>query len=162
MRKRRLTPREMRKMDLVSGALDDTGFAKVEVAIEAVVENLEVKQAVLAEWRRPCRARRLRVQHLDAPHHRDRARRAEPERVVGMHFFNPVHRMPLVEVIRGERTSAEAVATVHALATSSGKMPVVVRDAPGFLVNRILGALPQRGAAPARRRAAASRTSTRP
>jgi 3-hydroxyacyl-CoA dehydrogenase/enoyl-CoA hydratase/3-hydroxybutyryl-CoA epimerase len=55
-----------------------------------------------------------------------------------MHFFNPVHRMPLVEVIRGERTSDEAVATVYGLATRLGKTPVVVRDRPGFLVNRLL------------------------
>ncbi|HYX21194.1 MAG TPA: 3-hydroxyacyl-CoA dehydrogenase family protein, partial [Thermoanaerobaculia bacterium] len=63
---------------------------------------------------------------------------SEPGRVVGMHFFNPVHRMPLVEVIRAERTSDETVATVFALAKTLGKTPVVVRDAPGFLVNRIL------------------------
>ncbi len=62
----------------------------------------------------------------------------EPGRVVGMHFFNPVHRMPLVEVIRGERTSDETVATIFALAKTLGKTPVVVRDSPGFLVNRIL------------------------
>ena len=62
----------------------------------------------------------------------------EPGRVVGMHFFNPVHRMPLVEVIRGARTSDETVATVFALAKTLGKTPVVVQDAPGFLVNRIL------------------------
>jgi 3-hydroxyacyl-CoA dehydrogenase len=61
-----------------------------------------------------------------------------PGRVVGMHFFNPVHRMPLVEVIRGERTSDETVATIFALAKALGKTPVVVKDAPGFLVNRIL------------------------
>src|SRR5262249_54593279 len=57
---------------------------------------------------------------------------------IGMHFFNPVHRMPLVEVIRGRETSDEAVATVFAFARTLGKTPVVVRDAPGFLVNRIL------------------------
>jgi 3-hydroxyacyl-CoA dehydrogenase/enoyl-CoA hydratase/3-hydroxybutyryl-CoA epimerase len=55
-----------------------------------------------------------------------------------MHFFNPVHRMPLVEVIAGQRSSPEAVATVHAFAIELGKTPVLVRDAPGFLVNRIL------------------------
>jgi 3-hydroxyacyl-CoA dehydrogenase/enoyl-CoA hydratase/3-hydroxybutyryl-CoA epimerase len=61
-----------------------------------------------------------------------------PERVVGLHFFNPVHRMPLVEVIAGSRTSPETVATAHALAIELGKTPVVVRDSPGFLVNRVL------------------------
>jgi 3-hydroxyacyl-CoA dehydrogenase / enoyl-CoA hydratase / 3-hydroxybutyryl-CoA epimerase len=66
------------------------------------------------------------------------ARAVRPERVVGMHFFNPVHRMPLVEVIAGQSSSPEAVSTVHAFALELGKVPVVVRDAPGFLVNRIL------------------------
>jgi 3-hydroxyacyl-CoA dehydrogenase/enoyl-CoA hydratase/3-hydroxybutyryl-CoA epimerase len=56
-----------------------------------------------------------------------------------MHFFNPVHRMPLVEVIRGKETSPETLATVHALAVRLGKVPVVCGDGPGFLVNRILG-----------------------
>src|SRR5262249_28284743 len=66
------------------------------------------------------------------------AEAAEPSRVVGMHFFNPVHRMPLVEVIRGSRTSEQTMATVFALAKTLGKTPVVVADSPGFLVNRIL------------------------
>jgi 3-hydroxyacyl-CoA dehydrogenase len=61
-----------------------------------------------------------------------------PADFAGMHFFNPVHRMPLVEVIRGEQTSDEAVATVLALARRLDKTPVIVRDGPGFLVNRIL------------------------
>jgi 3-hydroxyacyl-CoA dehydrogenase/enoyl-CoA hydratase/3-hydroxybutyryl-CoA epimerase len=62
-----------------------------------------------------------------------------PERVVGMHFFNPVHKMPLVEVIAGPRTSAEAVATVLAFTQRLGKVPVEVKEGPGFLVNRLLG-----------------------
>jgi hypothetical protein len=62
-----------------------------------------------------------------------------PERFCGMHFFNPVHRMPLVEVVRGPRSSDEAVATVHRLALDLGKVPVVVGDGAGFVVNRILG-----------------------
>jgi GNAT superfamily N-acetyltransferase len=62
-----------------------------------------------------------------------------PERFCGMHFFNPVHRMPLVEVIRGSATDAVSIATVYAFALKLGKIPVVVGDGPGFLVNRILG-----------------------
>ena len=64
---------------------------------------------------------------------------ARPEDFVGMHFFNPVHRMPLVEVVRGARSSDHAVATTYALALTLGKVPVVTNDGPGFLVNRILG-----------------------
>ena len=63
---------------------------------------------------------------------------ARPENFAGMHFFNPVNRMPLVEVIRGEQSSDEAVATVFAVARKLGKTPIIVRDGPGFLVNRIL------------------------
>ncbi|MDP0918895.1 3-hydroxyacyl-CoA dehydrogenase NAD-binding domain-containing protein, partial [Klebsiella pneumoniae] len=63
---------------------------------------------------------------------------ASPERVVGMHFFNPVHMMPLVEVIRGEKSSEQAVATTVAYAKKMGKNPIVVNDCPGFLVNRVL------------------------
>jgi 3-hydroxyacyl-CoA dehydrogenase / enoyl-CoA hydratase / 3-hydroxybutyryl-CoA epimerase len=63
---------------------------------------------------------------------------SRPENFCGMHFFNPVHRMPLVEVVRGERSSDSAVATVSALAVKLGKVPVVVKDGPGFLVNRVL------------------------
>ena len=62
-----------------------------------------------------------------------------PERVVGLHFFNPVHKMPLVEVIRGEQTSDTALATAFQFALRLGKTPVVVADRPGFLVNRLLG-----------------------
>src|SRR3546814_12438259 len=61
-----------------------------------------------------------------------------PENFLGMHFFNPVHRMPLVEVIYGEKTSKEAIATVAAYAAAIGKTPIVVKNCPGFLVNRIL------------------------
>jgi 3-hydroxyacyl-CoA dehydrogenase/enoyl-CoA hydratase/3-hydroxybutyryl-CoA epimerase len=62
----------------------------------------------------------------------------QPENFVGMHFFNPVHKMPLVEIIRGEKSSDVAVATVFELAKKMGKLPVVVKDGPGFLVNRLL------------------------
>lgn len=61
-----------------------------------------------------------------------------PENFCGMHFFNPVHRMPLVEVIRGEKTSDETIAKVVAWASKMGKTPIVVNDCPGFFVNRVL------------------------
>ncbi len=63
---------------------------------------------------------------------------ADPQRFVGMHFFNPVEKMPLVEIIRGEKTSDETIARVAALSTAMGKFPIVVQDVPGFLINRIL------------------------
>ncbi|HBN98349.1 MAG TPA: fatty acid oxidation complex subunit alpha FadB, partial [Alteromonas macleodii] len=62
----------------------------------------------------------------------------KPERFCGMHFFNPVHRMPLVEIIRGEKTSEETINAVVAATLKMGKTPIVVNDCPGFLVNRVL------------------------
>ena len=140
LKKRRLTEREMGlKMDLLSGTLDYTGFSRCEVTIEAVVEKLTVKRAVLQEWEAAVPATAIFASNTSTlPITEIAAGALEPGRVVGMHFFNPVHRMPLVEVIRGERTSDETVATIFALAKTLGKTPVVVKDAPGFLVNRIL------------------------
>jgi len=140
VRKRRLTPREMgRKMDLLSGTFDYSGFPRCDVTIEAVVEKLAVKRAVLKEWEASVPRTAIFASNTSTlPITEIAVGAIEPGRVVGMHFFNPVHRMPLVEVIRGERTSDETVATVFALAKTLGKTPVVVRDAPGFLVNRVL------------------------
>ena len=140
LRKRRLTPREMaRRMDRLSGTLDYSGFARCDVTIEAVVEKLAVKRAVLKEWEGNVPREAIFASNTSTlPIGEIAVGAAEPGRVVGMHFFNPVHRMPLVEVIRGDRTSDETVATIFALAKTLGKTPVVVKDAPGFLVNRIL------------------------
>lgn len=140
VKKRRLTPRQMsRKMDLLSGTLDYTGFAACEVTIEAVVEKLAIKRGVLKDWEAQVPRGAIFASNTSTlPITEIAVGALEPGRVVGMHFFNPVHRMPLVEVIRGERTSDATVATVFALAKTLGKTPVVVRDAPGFLVNRIL------------------------
>ncbi len=140
LKKRRLQPREMaRKMDRLSGTLDYSGFGRCEVTIEAVVEKLAVKRAVLQDWEAAVPDTAIFASNTSTLPITEIAVGANHAgRVVGMHFFNPVHRMPLVEVIRGERTSDETVATIFALAKTLGKTPVVVKDAPGFLVNRIL------------------------
>ncbi|HEY6066635.1 MAG TPA: 3-hydroxyacyl-CoA dehydrogenase NAD-binding domain-containing protein, partial [Thermoanaerobaculia bacterium] len=138
--RRRLTPREMTlRMARLSGTLDYSGFSQCEVTIEAVVEKVEVKRAVLAEWERVVPESAIFASNTSTiPIREIAAGAARPERIAGMHFFNPVHRLPLVEVIRGEKSSDETVATIFALARKLGKSPVVVRDMPGFLVNRIL------------------------
>ncbi|HKI85264.1 MAG TPA: 3-hydroxyacyl-CoA dehydrogenase NAD-binding domain-containing protein, partial [Thermoanaerobaculia bacterium] len=128
-----------RKMALLRPTLDYSGFPRVDLVIEAVIEKLEIKQKVFAEvggqvGEEATLASNTSSLSIDAiardtPH---------PERVVGMHFFNPVHRMPLIEVITGARTSADATATVVAFSRRLGKTPIVVKDGPGFLVNRIL------------------------
>ena len=140
VRRRRLKPREMsRKMGLLSGTLDYSGFALCEVTIEAVVEKLGVKRAVVAEWEAAVPREAIFASNTSTlPIGEIAAGALAPERIVGMHFFNPVHRMPLVEVIRGPRSSDEGVAAVFALAKTLGKTPIVVKDSPGFLVNRIL------------------------
>ncbi len=140
VRKRRLTEREMAaRMARLSGTLDYSGFAKCEVTIEAVVEKLEVKQSVLAEWEKVVPETAIFATNTSTiPIARISSAASRPDRVVGMHFFNPVHRMPLVEVIPGETTSQETTATIFALAKRLKKIPIVVRDLPGFLVNRIL------------------------
>jgi 3-hydroxyacyl-CoA dehydrogenase/enoyl-CoA hydratase/3-hydroxybutyryl-CoA epimerase len=138
--RRRMRPRELAgKLALLSGTLDTSGFARCEVTVEAVVEKLGVKRAVLKEWEAAVPREAIFASNTSTlPIGEIAAGALGPDRVVGMHFFNPVDRMPLVEVIRGPLSSDVSVATVFALAKRLGKTPVVVKDSPGFLVNRIL------------------------
>ncbi|MGB5164174.1 MAG: fatty acid oxidation complex subunit alpha FadB, partial [Woeseiaceae bacterium] len=123
----------------IQPSLGYDGFDSVDVVVEAVVENPKVKHAVLAETEKQIRddailasnTSTISISHLAEPLER-------PENFCGMHFFNPVHRMPLVEIIRGEKSGEEAIARTVAYALAMGKKPVVVNDCPGFLVNRIL------------------------
>ncbi len=139
-KRRRLSSRDLAtKMALLSGTLDYTGFSRCEVTIEAVVEKLGVKRSVLKEWEAAVPDSAIFASNTSTlPITEIAAGSRVPSRVVGMHFFNPVHKLPLVEVIRGRDTSDEVVATIFAFAKALGKTPVVVRDSPGFLVNRIL------------------------
>ncbi|MDX1998087.1 MAG: 3-hydroxyacyl-CoA dehydrogenase NAD-binding domain-containing protein, partial [Thermoanaerobaculia bacterium] len=140
VRRRRMRPDERkRKLALLSPTLDDRGFGRADLVIEAVVEKLEVKQKVFADTAAKVRANTVLASNTsslsidaigrDTPH---------PERVVGMHFFNPVDKMPLVDVIAGAKSAPWAVNTVFELTRRVGKTPVIVKDAPGFLVNRLL------------------------
>jgi 3-hydroxyacyl-CoA dehydrogenase / enoyl-CoA hydratase / 3-hydroxybutyryl-CoA epimerase len=140
VRRGRMEKRDaQRYMDAISPTLEYTGFGSADLVIEAVVERMDVKQQVLRETETHVRpgcvlttnTSSLSVSEMQAV-------LARPADFAGMHFFNPVHRMPLVEVIRGEQTSDEAAATVVALAKKLEKIAVVVNDGPGFLVNRIL------------------------
>ncbi len=141
LKRRRLTKTEFAsKMALLSGTLDYAGFAACDVTIEAVLEKLAVKQAVLKEWEGVVPETAVFASNTSTlPITAIASAARHPERVAGMHFFNPVHKMPLVEVIWGEKTAPEVTATIFDLARRMGKTPVVVKDAPGFLVNRILG-----------------------
>lgn len=139
--RRRMTRSELElNMGRITGTLDYQGFDGLDLVVEAVVERMEVKKAVLAETEARVRPDTVLATNTSSLSVDEMAQALErPERFCGMHFFNPVHRMPLLEVIRGSRTSVDTLATVHALAVRMGKVPVICRDGPGFLVNRILG-----------------------
>lgn len=141
VKRRRLNRREAdQHMELISGGLEYHGLSSADLVVEAVVERLDVKQAVLGEAEQHVRSDCVLASNTSSLSVNAMAKGlAHPERFCGMHFFNPVHRMPLVEVIRGEKTDDESLATVYGFALRLGKVPVVVGDGPGFLVNRILG-----------------------
>ncbi|UYZ75906.1 fatty acid oxidation complex subunit alpha FadB [Moraxella bovis] len=114
-------------------------FSTPDIVIEAVVENEKIKKSVLAETESLIKDTAVLASNTSTISITELAKSLKhPENFVGMHFFNPVHRMPLVEIIRGEKTSDEAVATTVALAQKMGKTPIVVNDCAGFLVNRVL------------------------
>ena len=115
------------------------GFDDVDIVVEAVVENPKVKHAVLAEAEQQISADTVLASNTSTISINYLAQALQrPENFCGMHFFNPVHQMPLVEVIRGEKTSDTAIARTVAYANKMGKKAVVVNDCPGFLVNRVL------------------------
>lgn len=115
------------------------GFDKVDVVIEAVVESPKVKKIVLPEVEASVKETAIVTSNTSTISINLLAQSVKrPENFCGMHFFNPVHAMKLVEVIRGEKTSENTIATIVAYAQKMGKAPIVVNDCPGFLVNRVL------------------------
>ena len=140
VKKKRLNQRQyLQKLNLIAPTVDFTGFQSLDLVVEAIVENIEVKKKVFQELEGyisdqcvvASNTSSLSISEMQKVFQR-------PERFVGMHFFNPVHKMPLVEVIRGEKSSDQAVSTVFQLSKKLGKTPIVVKDSPGFLVNRLL------------------------
>jgi len=140
VKRRRITKLEMSQiLQKITGTVDYSGFNSVDFVVEAIVEDLEIKKKVFAELEENIREDAVVVTNTSSLLVNDMAVAFKnPERFVGMHFFNPVHMMPLVEVIRGKDSTDEAVATTFKLAKALGKTPVVVSDGPGFLVNRLL------------------------
>jgi 3-hydroxyacyl-CoA dehydrogenase/enoyl-CoA hydratase/3-hydroxybutyryl-CoA epimerase len=127
------------KMAMISGTLDYSGFQLMDVVVEAIVEDMGIKKKVIAETATHCRKDTILATNTSSLSVTEMAEaHPHPENFVGMHFFNPVDKMPLVEVIRGPKTSDVATATIFDLAKKMGKTPVVVKDGPGFLVNRLL------------------------
>jgi 3-hydroxybutyryl-CoA dehydrogenase len=114
-------------------------FADCDLVIEAIVEELEPKRELFAELDRICRPDAILASNTSALSVSAIAEAAErPERMVGMHFFNPAPLLPLVEIVRAERSSDEAVDAAYEWAERAGKQPVRCSDNPGFIVNRIL------------------------
>ncbi len=138
--KKRMKPLAMGEaLNRIRPTLSYAEFGDVDVVVEAVVENPKVKAMVLAEVETHVKETAIIASNTSTISIDLLAKSVKrPENFLGMHFFNPVHMMPLVEVIRGEKTSEEAVATTVAYAKKMGKTPVVVNDCPGFLVNRVL------------------------
>ncbi|STO55731.1 fatty acid oxidation complex subunit alpha FadB [Grimontia hollisae] len=123
----------------ITPSLHYAGIEQADVIVEAVVENPKVKAAVLSEVEALLPEGAVLTSNTSTiPIDLLAKSLKRPENFCGMHFFNPVHRMPLVEVIRGKDTSEETVARVVAYAAKMGKSPVVVNDCPGFFVNRVL------------------------
>lgn len=138
--KRVFTPEEASlKFALIQGSLDYDGLADADLVIEAVIERMPVKQQVLRESEEFLADAAVFATNTSSLSVSDLAAAAtRPGRVVGLHFFNPVHRMPLVEVVRTELTSEDTLAAAFKFVLDLGKTPVMVADRPGFLVNRLL------------------------
>jgi 3-hydroxyacyl-CoA dehydrogenase/enoyl-CoA hydratase/3-hydroxybutyryl-CoA epimerase len=138
--KRRVTPvAAQQQFDLLNPGAGAADFGQVDLLIEAVPEILDLKHKVFDELETLVRQDTILASNTSTLPIGDIAAKAKvPERFIGMHFFSPAEVMPLVEIIPGPKTSKEAVATVVDLSLKMGKTPVVVKDSPGFLVNRIL------------------------
>ena len=139
-RRGKLSELEARRLlNRISGTTTYAGFGRADVVVEAIVEDLDVKRRVLAEVEKETGPEAVLATNTSSLRVDDLATVLERPRLLGgLHFFNPVEKMPLVEVVQGERTAADALATLHGLAVELGKTPVVVRDGPGFWVNRLL------------------------
>ena len=126
----------------ITATLDDAAIRSSDMVVEAVVELDGVKKQVLAAVESLVSSNAFITSNTSTISINSLAKSLQrPENFCGMHFFNPVHAMPLVEIIRGENTSDECIAAVSAYALALGKKPIVVNDCPGFLVNRVLFAL---------------------
>lgn len=140
-RKRRiLSKAQMQtKMAQLSGGIDFTSYQHIDVVIEAVFEDLTLKQQMVADVEANAKTSTIFATNTSSlPIQKIAAKAARPENVIGLHYFSPVEKMPLVEVIPHQTTSQETIATVVALAKKQGKTPIVVKDCAGFYVNRIL------------------------
>ncbi|RUO59404.1 fatty acid oxidation complex subunit alpha FadJ [Pseudidiomarina insulisalsae] len=123
----------------LSGTLDYSGFERADVVIEAVFEDLDLKQKMVADIEANAKEQTIFATNTSSlPITQIAAKAKRPENVIGLHYFSPVDKMPLAEIITHAKTSDETIATTVALAKKQGKTPIVVQDGAGFYVNRIL------------------------
>jgi len=126
----------------VTGGPDLAGFGNADLVIEAVFEDIATKRRVIEELERVVRPDVVIASNTSALPIAEIARAARaPERIVGMHFFSPVHKMPLLEIVRPAAADADAVATAVSAANTLGKTPIVVSDGPGFYTTRVLSTM---------------------
>lgn len=127
------------KMLQLSGGTDFTTFNHTDIVIEAVFEDLQLKQQMVADVEENAKDSTIFATNTSSlPIHQIAEKAARPENVVGLHYFSPVEKMPLVEVIPHQGTSDETISSVVEFARKQGKTPIVVKDCAGFYVNRIL------------------------
>ncbi|NUW66701.1 fatty acid oxidation complex subunit alpha FadJ [Vibrio coralliilyticus] len=140
-RKRRIISKAQlqSKMLQMSGGTDFTSFNHADVVVEAVFEDLNLKQQMVADVEDNAKDTTIFATNTSSlPIHQIADKAQRPENIVGLHYFSPVEKMPLVEVIPHETTSDETISTVVEFARKQGKTPIVVKDCAGFYVNRIL------------------------
>lgn len=139
LKRKKITSSQMSlKFNLLSGSIDYSGFESADFVIEAATEDQNLKNIIFKECEKKLNPQAILASNTSSlPISQLAASLEHPERFVGLHFFNPVNRMPLVEVIPSEKTSQETLATVVELCRKIGKTPIIVSDVPGFLVNRV-------------------------
>ena len=126
-------------LERIQGVLDRKALAVCDFVVEAVFEKYEIKQEIFSELDQICRPEVILASNTSSISiTKIAANTKRPDKVIGMHFFNPVPMMKLVEIIRGLATSTETYATTRSLAEKLDKTPVEVNDAPGFVSNRVL------------------------
>ena len=126
-------------LDRIYPSVSNEGFMRTDMVIEAAVEDMEIKKKIFCQLDEICSSDAVLATNTSALSITELAKSTKhPERVIGIHFFNPVHKMQLVEIVVGEETSSSVIARSIKCIQRIGKLPVVVKDRPGFLVNRIL------------------------
>ena len=127
------------KLALITGTTDYTGFNDVDIVVEAVFEDLTLKQKMVADIESHCKEETIFASNTSSlPIGQIAEKALRPENVIGLHYFSPVDKMPLAEIIAHEKTSDQTISTTVAFAKQQGKTPIVVKDKAGFYVNRIL------------------------